>query len=79
MAEASAKMHLREYVRADDVDLAISVAVGSFLSAQKLSVRRSLERVSSFDIILPSSLVLTLKTSRDSVNIFPMPRIMKNC
>jgi DNA replicative helicase MCM subunit Mcm2 (Cdc46/Mcm family) len=29
-AEASAKMHLREYVRADDVDLAISVAVGSF-------------------------------------------------
>ncbi|CCA73696.1 probable DNA replication licensing factor (nimQ) [Serendipita indica DSM 11827] len=44
MAEASAKMHLREYVRADDVDLAISVAVQSFLSAQKLSVRRSLER-----------------------------------
>ncbi|CAG8645726.1 5426_t:CDS:10, partial [Acaulospora colombiana] len=44
MAEASAKIHLREYVRADDVDLAISVAVGSFLSAQKLSVRRSLER-----------------------------------
>jgi hypothetical protein len=38
-------MHLREYVRVDDVDLAISVAVGSFLSAQKLSVRRSLERV----------------------------------
>jgi hypothetical protein len=79
MAEASAKMHLREYVRADDVDLAISVAVGSFLSAQKLSVRRSLERVSSFDIILLSSLVLTLKISRDSVNIFPMPRITKNC
>lgn len=47
MAEASAKMHLREYVRVDDVDLAISVAVGSFLSAQKLSVRRSLERVST--------------------------------
>jgi DNA replication licensing factor MCM2 len=38
MAEASAKMHLREYIRADDVDLAISVAVGSLLSAQKLSV-----------------------------------------
>lgn len=46
MAEASAKMHLREYVRADDVDLAISVAIGSFLSAQKLSVKRTLERVS---------------------------------
>jgi DNA replication licensing factor MCM2 len=45
MAEASAKMHLREYVRANDVDLAISVAVSSFLSAQKLSVQRSLEQV----------------------------------
>lgn len=44
MAEASAKMHLREYVRADDVDLAIQVAVGSFVSAQKTSIRKSLER-----------------------------------
>lgn len=44
MAEASAKMHLREYVRADDIDLAISVAIGSFVSAQKLSVKKTLER-----------------------------------
>ncbi len=46
MAEASAKMALREYVRADDIDLAISVAVGSFVSAQKMSIKRTLERVS---------------------------------
>lgn len=45
MAEASAKMHLREYVRADDIDLAISVAVGSFVSAQKQSIKKQLERV----------------------------------
>ncbi|EJD03389.1 MCM-domain-containing protein [Fomitiporia mediterranea MF3/22] len=44
MAEASAKMHLREYVRGDDVDLAISVMVGSFVSAQKTSIKRTLER-----------------------------------
>ncbi|KAG8956211.1 MCM DNA helicase complex subunit [Tulasnella sp. 424] len=44
MAEASAKMHLREYVRRDDVDLAISVTIGSFVSAQKLSIKKSLER-----------------------------------
>ena len=48
MAEASAKMQLREYVRADDVDLAISVMVGSFVSAQKTSIKRTLERVSFF-------------------------------
>ncbi|KAG9316373.1 MCM-domain-containing protein [Chiua virens] len=44
MAEASAKMCLREYVRSDDIDLAISVAVGSFVSAQKLTIKKTLER-----------------------------------
>lgn len=45
MSEASAKMALREYVRADDVDIAISVAVGSFINAQKMSTKKTLERV----------------------------------
>nr|VWP01020.1 V-type proton ATPase catalytic subunit A (V-ATPase subunit A) (EC [Ganoderma boninense] len=44
MAEASAKMALREYVRGDDIDLAISVTVGSFVSAQKMSIKKTLER-----------------------------------
>ncbi|EPQ57599.1 MCM-domain-containing protein [Gloeophyllum trabeum ATCC 11539] len=44
MAEASAKMALREYVRGDDIDLAISVAVGSFVNAQKMSIKKTLER-----------------------------------
>jgi len=44
MAEASAKMALREYVRADDIDLAISVAVDSFVSAQKMSIKKTLQR-----------------------------------
>lgn len=47
MAEASAKMNLRDYVRADDIDLAISVMIGSFVSAQKLSIKKTLERVST--------------------------------
>ena len=50
MSEASAKMALREYVRADDIDLAISVTVGSFVSAQKMSIKKTLERVSRFYI-----------------------------
>ena len=48
MSEASAKMHLREYVRSDDIDLAIQVTVGSFVNAQKMSIKKTLERVSSF-------------------------------
>ncbi|THV02336.1 MCM-domain-containing protein [Dendrothele bispora CBS 962.96] len=44
MAEASAKMSLREYVRADDIDLAIEVAVNSFVSAQKMSIKKTLQR-----------------------------------
>ncbi|GAA5995438.1 MCM DNA helicase complex subunit MCM2 [Rhodotorula paludigena] len=44
MAEASAKMHLREYVRSDDIDVAIQTTVASFISAQKSSIKRQLER-----------------------------------
>ncbi|KAF7315586.1 DNA helicase [Mycena indigotica] len=44
MAEASAKMALREFVRADDIDLAIEVAVGSFINAQKMSIKKTLQR-----------------------------------
>merc|ERR1711865_218764 len=42
--EAHAKMSLREHVRDDDVDAAISVLLTSFINAQKFSVRKSLER-----------------------------------
>lgn len=45
MAEASARMSLREYVRADDIDLAISVAIESFVNAQKTSIKKTLQRV----------------------------------
>ena len=44
MAEAHAKMHLREHVREDDVDASIQMMLTSFISAQKFSVRRSLKR-----------------------------------
>ena len=42
MAEAHAKMHLREYVRADDIDVAIKMLLESFLQSQKSSIASSL-------------------------------------
>ncbi|CAM9343704.1 unnamed protein product [Ascophyllum nodosum] len=44
MAEARARMHLREGVREDDVDVAIATILESFIQAQKVSVRRALRR-----------------------------------
>ena len=44
MAEAHAKMHLRDYVRDDDMDASIRMMLESFIVAQKFSVRRSLRR-----------------------------------
>jgi DNA replication licensing factor MCM2 len=44
MAEAHAKMHLREYVRDDDMDASIRMMLESFITAQKFSVRRALKR-----------------------------------
>lgn len=45
MAEANAKMHLRDYVRQDDLDLAIQVMLESFLAANKMSVVKTLRKV----------------------------------
>ena len=42
MAEAHAKMHLREIVRNDDLDLAISVMMNSFIQSQKYSIAKSI-------------------------------------
>ena len=43
MSEAHAKMHLRDYVREDDMDVAIRVMLQSFVQAQKFSIRRVLQ------------------------------------
>lgn len=48
MSEAHAKLHLRDYVRQDDLDLAIQMMLESFLSANKSSVYKTLQKVSSF-------------------------------
>jgi DNA replication licensing factor MCM2 len=44
MAESHARMHLRDYVRADDVNLAIRMMMESFLMTQKFPVARSLKK-----------------------------------
>lgn len=45
MAEAHAKMHLRDYVQTIDIDIAIDTMLESFLSSQKLSSRTHLETI----------------------------------
>ncbi|RUS83603.1 hypothetical protein EGW08_008622 [Elysia chlorotica] len=44
MSEAHARMHLREYVHEDDVNMAIRVMLESFISTQKFSVMRTMRR-----------------------------------
>ena len=45
IAEAHARMHLREYVHNDDVDMAIRVMLESFIDTQKYSVMRNMRKV----------------------------------
>lgn len=45
LSEANARMHLRDEVRTDDVNMAIRVMVDSFVKAQKWSVRRQMQKV----------------------------------
>lgn len=44
MSESHAKMHLRDYVRGDDIDQAINMLLESFLQSQKVSVARQLKK-----------------------------------
>jgi len=44
MAEASAKMHLREFVSQDDINMAIRVVLEAFISTQKLGVQKQMAR-----------------------------------
>lgn len=44
MAEAHARMHLRDIVNEIDVDVAISVMLDSFIQSQKFSVAKQLRK-----------------------------------
>lgn len=44
MSEAHAKMHLRDFVTDDDLNMAIRVMLNSFISTQKYSVARELKK-----------------------------------
>eukprot|EP00096_Caligus_rogercresseyi_P010202 TRINITY_DN362_c0_g1_i5.p1 TRINITY_DN362_c0_g1~~TRINITY_DN362_c0_g1_i5.p1 ORF type:complete len:907 (-),score=296.92 TRINITY_DN362_c0_g1_i5:299-3019(-) len=44
IAEAHAKMHLREFVHEDDVNMAIRVMLESFIETQKYSVMKTMKR-----------------------------------
>ena len=48
MAEAHAKMNLRDYVNEDDVNMAIRIMLESFISTQKFSVMRTMKKVVFF-------------------------------
>ncbi|PNW80981.1 hypothetical protein CHLRE_07g338000v5 [Chlamydomonas reinhardtii] len=53
MSEASARMHLRDYVADYDINVAIKMMVHSFISSQKFTVQQTLERKFSRYLTLP--------------------------
>lgn len=44
ISEAHAKIHLREHVRADDIDFAIKMMLESFIQSQKTSISKNLKK-----------------------------------
>lgn len=54
MAEAHARLHLRDYVIDDDVNMAIRVMLESFIDTQKYSVMRTMRKVIESFIPTPS-------------------------
>lgn len=64
MAEAHAKMHLRDYVLEDDVNMAIRVMLESFIDTQKFSVMRSMRKVCGCFLLASNIKMLLLKVER---------------
>jgi len=44
ISEAHARMHLREYVNEDDVNMAVRIAIESFIDTQKFSIVKTMKR-----------------------------------
>lgn len=57
MAEANARMHLREYVQEDDVNMAIRMMLESFVETQKYSVMKSMKSVSSNQFLYSENVI----------------------
>ena len=60
MSEAHARMHLRNYVTEDDVDMAIRVLLESFISTQKYGVQKALQKVRRIRLFVSFSFHLLL-------------------
>jgi len=45
MSEAHARMHLRDYVNEDDVNMSIRIMLESFISTQKFSIMKTMRKV----------------------------------
>lgn len=52
MSEAHARMHLRQHVTQEDVDMAIRVLLDSFISTQKFGVQKALQKVNKIEVYL---------------------------
>lgn len=60
MSQASARMHLRSEVRNDDIDMAISILLESFIQSQKISVGRIIRKKFSSYISFKEDINTTL-------------------
>lgn len=70
MSEAHARMHLRQQVTGDDVDMAIRVALDSFISTQKFGVQKALQKSFKRHI--------TFKKDRNELLLFLLKELVKN-
>jgi DNA replication licensing factor MCM2 len=80
MAEAWAKLHLRDYVRSDDIDNAIEMLLDSFLQSQKNSVSRQLgKKFEKYRHRQQDSNQLLLHTLRKVVQDRVSSNLIPNC
>lgn len=72
MAEANARIHLRDYVQEDDVNMAIRMMLESFVETQKYSVMKSMKNVSLRRFFFIMSLTLDMRSFYFTLTDYPL-------
>lgn len=70
MSEAHARMHLRQHVILEDVDMAIRVMLDSFISTQKLGVQKVLQRVLWKHIFVTNKSSYEVTNYKNEINLW---------
>ncbi len=76
MSEAHARIHLRDYVNEDDINMAIRIMLESFINTQKFSIMRSMRKVCNLELAVLSGVRLWTRVWKTLMSSDPLMSLL---